>query len=527
MDQQRRDGIKEYESLKLDIEGIFLKLNNIITYENYQNKFNRIIEEVSENTKQLSHKMFSPNMTLDYESYIYSPSIKKLQELKKEIEKELLPFYELYLLNKKIKNSLIEVKEDTINDLIREVKLLLQKINHLNTHNREDFKKIIEESYELIYRSLLHEETLDRDDLITYINYLSIKDNKEELGKLLRKDLDKVKESVLIEEDLENLSIEGLGYDYLNRKVLKMISKTVLREEDNSYQLRKEESFNHIRVSLGYLMCEKESKDTLIEQHKNRIKNLRINKAILSSKAFSYILIPAISFSLGNMIGHSLSNKITEYKTVTRTINLKTEEVVGDIEEIYDEEETVYATTVKECSPWRKSKTGGYIRDVIAYYYHNIDRESYEDIEKNIEEKDNSKVIEKYRYIESTKELKENDSLTEKTILLTETYQDKNDHRKSTKYIVPLSISGLGLGIVIDILLACFTSLRLSYVIEKFKELDKRIKDEKLEKEAVEESLIELYKEVNTIKEDYNELIRKYGKMEEEIDFDLEKRKTR
>ena len=136
MEQQTRDGIKEYESLKIDIEGIFQKLNGIINYDNYQIIFHNIIEEVNQNSKQLSHKMYSPNMRLDYETYIYTPSIRKLQELKKEIERELLPFYELYLLNKKIKNSFPELREDNINDLIREVKLLIQKTNQLNTHNR-------------------------------------------------------------------------------------------------------------------------------------------------------------------------------------------------------------------------------------------------------------------------------------------------------------------------------------------------------------------------------------------------------
>ena len=531
MEQQTRDGIKEYESLKIDIEGIFQKLNGIMNYDNYQKLFQQIIEEVIENSKELSHKMYSPNMRLDYETYIYTPSIRKLQELKKEIERELLPFYELHLLNKKIKNSLLEVREDNINDLIRDCKLLLQKINHLNTHNRKDFKQLIEESYKLIYRSLLQEETLDRDDLISYINYLSIKENKEELGKLLRKDLDKVKESILIEQDLENLPLEGLGYDYLNSRVLKTVANTVLKEEENSYQLRKEEAISNLRNSVNDLVREKERKETFINQKKSNIKKLKIQKAFSSSKALSYVLIPAVSFSLGNMIGHALSNRITEYKTTTRTIDLRTEEIVGDIEEIYDEEQTVYATTIKECSPWRKNKTGGYIRDVVAYQYENSDKDSYEEIEKTLEESRknslNTTVIEKYRYTESTQELKENDSLTEKTILLTETYQDKEDNRKSSKYIVPLSITGLGIGIVIDILLACFTSLRLSYIKKEFQRLDEKIKREILEKEEVEKLLLDIYKGLSNIKEDYNEIVKKYGKIEQEIDFDNIKKLTR
>lgn len=531
MEKKIRDGIKEFESLKIDIEGIFHKIDGLINYDNYQNAFQQIIEEVNQNSKQLFRKMYSPNMTLDYETYIYSPSIRKLQELKKEMERELLPYYELYLLNKKMKESLLDVKEDNINDLIRDGKLLLQKINSLNTHNRNDFNQLIEESYQIIYLSLLHEETLDRDDLICYINYLSIQEIKEKLGKFLRKDLDQVKESVLIEEELENLPLEGLGYDYLNSKILRIVAKKVLKEEEKSYRLRKEEAISNLRNQFNDFIREKDSKESFINQKKTNIRKLRIQKAFSSSKALSYVLIPAVSFSLGNMIGHVLSNRITEYKTTTKTIDLKTEEIVGDIEEIYDEEQTVYATTVKECSPWRRNKSGGYIRDVIAYSYENLENDSYEEIENVLEESRNysltNKVMEKYRYTESTQELKENDSLTEKTILLTETYQDKKDNRKSRKYIVPLSITGFGLGIVIDILLACFTSLRLSYVKEEFKRLDKKIKREKLEKEKVEKLLVDIYQGLSNIKDDYNEIVKKYGKMEQEIDFNNIKKLTR
>ena len=47
-----------------------------------------------------------------------------------------------------------------------------------------------------------------------------------------------------------------------------------------------------------------------------------------------------------------------------------------------------------------------------------------------------NKLVEKYSYIESKENLDKDDSTTQTTILLTETYQDKNDTRKSTKYIM-------------------------------------------------------------------------------------------
>ena len=533
MQQQVRDGLKEYDSLKIDIEGIFNKLEGIIKYQEYQNRYNEIISLEKENATLFSNKMYSSNMKLDYETNIITPSIRKLLELKKDLEKEILPFYELNLLNKKINNIINDVNEDNINDLIREIKQLIIKINRLNTHNREDFKKIINDSYKIIYLSLLHEETLDRDDIITYLTTLSTKDNIEAIGKVLRKDLDKVSEDILIEEDLNNLPLEGLGYDYLNSKVLKSVSKVVLSKEDKSYRSRRENSINDLTTSINELISDKELNDSKLKEDKRRIKKLRVGKIMTSGKALSYLLIPAVSISLGNMIGKGLSNRINEYKTITKTTDLRTNEIIGDINETYDEVKTIYAYTVLDCSPWKRNNTGSYIRDIIAYDYHNIEESDYYAIEKALNDKNknslNNIVIEKYRYKEVKKELNSTDSTKDKTILLTETYQDKNDTRKSTKYIIPLTISGLSLGIVIDILLLCFTPLRLSIVMEEFKKLDEKIKQEKLNKKEVEDYLKDLYNNrLKYIKEDYNEIVKKYGKMENEINFnEIEKKLKR
>ena len=50
----------------------------------------------------------------------------------------------------------------------------------------------------------------------------------------------------------------------------------------------------------------------------------------------SAILIPIITFNAGKSIGKVTSDKITEYKTITRTIDLNSGKIIGDSYEIYD-----------------------------------------------------------------------------------------------------------------------------------------------------------------------------------------------
>ena len=103
------------------------------------------------------------------------------------------------------------------------------------------------------------------------------------------------------------------------------------------------------------------------------------------------------------------------------------------------------------------------------------------------------------------------------TILITETYQDKNDTRKSTKYILPLSLTGLGLGFVADVILVMISVYDLSYIKEQLNKIDKKIKDNKLNKKDVEIELMNMKNKALEIKEDYENIVKKYGHIEESI----------
>ena len=62
----------------------------------------------------------------------------------------------------------------------------------------------------------------------------------------------------------------------------------------------------------------------------------------------SLFIFPLTTLLTGNIIGKNVSNRITEYQTITRTIDLNTGEIIGEPNEVYDDEETTYVATIME-----------------------------------------------------------------------------------------------------------------------------------------------------------------------------------
>ena len=203
----------------------------------------------------------------------------------------------------------------------------------------------------------------------------------------------------------------------------------------------------------------------------------------------SYVLVPVILIGSGFGIGVACSNRIDEYKTTTRVVNPANQEIVETISEVYDEKENTYTATVKVYSPWQK-RGDSYIRNVYAYNYdpNKLDYESFD-------AKDS-----KSHYMEAKEQLDSNDSMEEGTVLITETIQDKSDTRKSTKYIIPFSIAGLVLSVIIEILMGYnMGTYDINVALRK-------IKKELERKEVVKEELLddakELYRDGSIIRND-------------------------
>ena len=81
---EQNRGQKEYDSNIKNIEGILSKVKDIIDVSKYYNELNSIKREVS--NLDINKEMFSSNMQLEYEAFIFSPYIERLEILRKKID---------------------------------------------------------------------------------------------------------------------------------------------------------------------------------------------------------------------------------------------------------------------------------------------------------------------------------------------------------------------------------------------------------------------------------------------------------
>lgn len=514
-------GFKEYDSKIKNIESILKKVGNIFDISNYATELNNIKDEVN-NNKDLGNKMFSESFTLEYQAMVLAPYIDRLNKLTEKIESELLPFYELHLLSSKINLELADISAENIGDIIQYTKTLIDSLNSLNTHNDKNKNNIIENAYQVIYSVILYEELFEVSDILSYINYLNIPANKENIGELLQNDLKVLSKKELIEEDLRTIKKEGLGYDYLTQDFIRKISRNTIGNSNSEYLSRRELAISEISNKIDRFNSEKNELSIRLDNNKNKISNLFVNLGFLMTKAWAIVLVPVISIGAGNVIGKSLSNKITEYKTITRTVDFETGKIIGEPEEIYDENETTYVATVMVYGPWRRNPTGvGYIHDVSAYEYIAPDKsqEKYhitaDDLENNL--------LEKYSYVETKDMLDKEDSTTDSTILITETYQDKKDTRLSKKFIIPFTIGGTVLGVLIDVLLVVFGIYDSHEIKRKLKKLKDEIEKYNLDNQEIINRLNLMKEEAILLQEEYNDVVKKYGTWEEKFNLDNDK----
>ena len=457
-------------------------------------------------------------MQLDYEGFVYDKYTNRLDILTKKMEKEALPFYEIHLLCDTVKSNLKNINGDNISNVIDNTKVLINSINRLNTHNTKEKNKIIDKSYKTIYSVILYEELFDRSDIFDYIKKINIPVNIENIGRLLTNDLKKLDKQDLIDEDLKNIKTEGLGYDYFDRKIIKKISNKTVGEVNSEYQERKREAIYDIERKVSRLNEDKNNELKSLNRSKNNLKVLYKKKRILVSKMFSLLLVPVVTISAGYGIGKTSSEKITEYKTITRTIDANTGNLVGEIEEEYDENATTYVATIIEQRPWKVNPNGGYTRTIIAYEY--ITPENVEEGFHVTSSDLANNIVEKYRYIEAKETLDSTDSTKESTILITETYQDKSINRKSSKYTMPFTVTAAFISLLFDLAVLLVPALGYDRAKRILSDLNDEIKEEKLDEKQIMDRISELKEYALKVSKEYNDTVRKYGSLGHQFIFE-------
>ena len=519
-------GYQKYDAMVKNIEGIFNKINQLFDISEYKKELDKIINDAS-NDSSFSNKMLYEGMQLDYESFIYDNYIKRLDDLQKKIENELMPLYEIHLLISKINIEVKNISSDNIGDVIDQTLRLVSSINNLRNNLNDQEKELVKNAYQVIYNVILHEEIFERNDIFNYIMKLNNSSIKENIARLLARDLNKLSQEDLIDEDLKGITTEGLGYDYLTLDVIKKVSLKTICETNSEYQERKRAAILEVNKKNNRLITKRNALEEEFKNNKGLIKNLKINKALLISKACSIVLVPVITISAGGLIGKAKSDKITEYKTITRTVDLNTGNVIGDISYEYDDKVTTYAATVLVCDPWRKNPVGeGYVRNVKAYDYVSSSDTPFTattgDSQEGIHDtnrKVDSNIKFKYQYTEATDTLKIGENTTDKSTLVIETYQDKSDSRISTKYIIPFIIGGAVLGALLDVLAILLRVYDLNDIKRIMNRLNNQIESKNMNNECILEELNKLKDEALLIEDEYSSTARKYGMSVEKLGY--------
>ena len=511
-------GHKEYDAKIKDIQGIFNKIEKIIDLSKYKEEFNEVLSDAKKDPA-LSNEFAYPSIQMTYEGFVYDKYSNRLDEIIKKLNKEEMPFYELYLLSNKIDDSLSKVSGENIGDIISQAKFLLNRLNELDTHNKKEKNNIIDLAYKTIYQVIVIEELFDRSDVLDYVKRLNIPVNIENIGRLLTKDLGNIDKRNLIDLDLKNLKTEGLGYDYLDRNVIRVITKKTIGNVDSDYQERRKKAFDYINLKEKSIRTELSSEEGSLERRKDNIK--RRKKELMKCRAavLSLFAVPVILSAVGGAVGKKESNKIDEYKTVTRTVNAITGEVIGAPEETYDEKETTYVATFTVQEPWQLTSSGRYVRKVTAYDYVPQDVSQINNSRSYVDMFE-SNIVEKYKYLETKETLDENDNTEDSTILITETFQDKTDTIKSTKYTMPFAATGVILGLLFDLFIIIQKFDGVYNMTSVLDTLKKDVKSSKLSEKQIIDRIETLKKELLLLEKEREEAIMKYGKLGETFAFE-------
>jgi len=517
MSQILSTGFKRFDAEVKNLEGILNKTSPILDVSSYQESLDEIKRGTSVD-EDFNKVMPLSGMQVAYEDMLYDKYAKEIENLTTKANEELLPFYKIHALTVKINEQIKDISGDNIGDILNNTRLLIDAINSINSSDKDDKKKLVDDAYRAIYQVLLYEELFDRSDILSYIKYLNLAINKENLGRLLSDDLKKLDRQALLSADLKNMAVEGLGYDYLTEEFIKKVSRVTIGEDNSEYRRKRKETFERLQSKITDLESRKASATSSLKELKKDKFKLYRNKGLLYTKLLSIAMVPIITISAGGLIGKASSDKINEYKTITRTIDLNTNEIVNEPKVVYDEHETTYVATITKYTPWRINPNGaGYIRNATSYEYITPKdvTSDYHITENDI----NENIREKYSFVEMKDTLEETDSLTDSTILVTETYQDKTDSKKSIKYILPFTIAGTILGIAADIALISF-GIYDKYDIQKLIDrLNSRIKDNNMQADEIKDALLDLKNEVLAMQDEYNEAIRKYGSLGEKFIF--------
>lgn len=363
-------------------------------------------------------------------------------------------------LEENIKANL-EKKEHGMIDAMKSTIELMDLM--VKAKENKNLEELFDESYGVIYSVIVAEQIYDKNNIIKLLEknpkYISV---KEGIVKYYVEDAMSINNDNNM-EGLSNINSSDT-YEFINENNIDKIVEAKFHEEKADFYNRKAEYLGDLKKRIFEFQREGKSNKEDRADALKEMAGIRVKRVFNLAKLLSYVVVPVLAIGGGYQLGVHLSNQIDEYKTTTRVVDPVTHEVVETLKEEYDERDTPYTSTLKLYEAWKKNPKGnGYVRKVTAYV-----------TDPSADPLDTTGLTEKYHYTESKETLSEKDNTDESVTLLTETVQDKNDSRKSRKYVVWLIIAGVVLAGAIDGLLAY--NMGVSDIFDELSELsdDKR-----------------------------------------------------
>ncbi len=469
MDPVLFKGYEKFEELRKNLKGIFEKIHEMKNYEINIDYYEKALQKIEEDfdledgmlqASELLSDSFRrqhSGMSLDFEVNSLHSCNDALQRLTDDFNNNISPIYNVYHLFTAIDKDLadynnfnIEASSRIIDNIIE----LVDQINSFNTAGRVEVTKLVEKAYKTIYDGLLYETIFGKHKVLNHIKEVNLDVNREYLGEIIRNETKeliqcgKITSDEVSSEYINNIS-EGPGYDFLSANFINKLSNIRFGSLVARYKDVKQKERNSIELEYQKLQEDRKALKILRTVQKLAICKLFLGKAALRVKACSYLLVPFIAVGAGGIVGKMVSDNITEYATTTRKYDFETNTEIGIPKVEYDDRETSYVASVDVYEPWQKKPGGGYIRNVTSYEFEATAIEgkyhlTKDDIQNNLREL--------YTVSEVKNTLDLGDSMTETSIIVTETFQDKNDSRISTKYIGPFAVGSGVVALVVEVL---------------------------------------------------------------------------
>ena len=361
----------------------------------------------------------------------YDKYINELDSLINEIDTLYIPYYKIYILNETV-NSIVNYFDiDGYSNIKDIVVSLIDYLKELCYVDNEEFKKITDSCYETIYKSLIKEELVDKKEVLTYFKNNSKEIMRSKLGTIIRNELVKN----LTKEELYNVELsiinKGLGYDYLDSNILKLLGERTTPEVLEKFNENKKTATSEFLNMLDEVKKEKDEFNTKRKEKRKELSSHIKTISLLWLKICSMLSIPVFVVSAWAYAGGE------KFKHTTKKINTMTNEKIIDDEITYRPKLYAYCAIIYKYSPWRENGKDGFIRDVEEYMYTTNEA----DDEITPEEIMNT-IKDVKRYTETKSRLSKDDSMTEPEIILEEHIVDDNDRKPNIEAIFILGLLG-------------------------------------------------------------------------------------